>query len=266
MSNYEIIFVVLVYKNYNDLEDFYNSIKQVVNFSYKVVVIESFFTNEMSEKIKEIAYSNNSDYICVENRGYGYGNNIGLKISVEKYKSRYTIISNPDIIINKLDINELNKTKFDVMGPKIIRKDGKNQNPMYIKENYNNTYFLGYISKHHSKLLFYIYIIVYKISNLINKRAGILKVYALHGSFLIFNTDFIKYNLPLFDDNMFLFCEEHLLAYKFKKKNSKVIYNPNLIVYHKEDGSINLSNKDINSLNKILESYKYFFENYIVKG
>ena len=86
-----------------------------------------------------------------------------------------------------------------------------------------------------------------------------VKVYQLHGSFIIFTKALIDKFESLFDENMFLFAEESYLAYLLKNNNIPSYYFKSLYVIHKEDGSMKYRN-DINE--KLAESNIYLMEKY----
>ena len=62
----------------------------------------------------------------------------------------------------------------------------------------------------------------------------------------------------LYDENMFLFCEEEEVGNVALNKNIKLLYNNNLFVSHNEDGSVNLIKNKITQYEK--ESYIYCYE------
>ena len=93
---YDFVFVVLVYRNTKDLEDFFCSLK--VPYS-KVVVVNSFFDDKTEQEFQSIAQRNRADFISVPNKGYGFGNNTGCRYALENYKFKYLVISNADIEI-----------------------------------------------------------------------------------------------------------------------------------------------------------------------
>ena len=82
-----------------------------------------------------------------------------------------------------------------------------------------------------------------------------------HGSFLFFSAHALEIlgHRP-YDENLFLFAEEAVLAYRAKKLNLNTIYNRNIIVKHKEDGSMKMSNISIND--EVKKSNLYFFKQY----
>ena len=102
---YDFVFIVLVYKNTLDLEEFFLSLNLL---NTKVIVVDSFYDEVTSMAFENIALKYSASYLRVENRGYGYGNNMGIKYALAHYSFRYLIISNADIVVKQLDISDLN--------------------------------------------------------------------------------------------------------------------------------------------------------------
>jgi GT2 family glycosyltransferase len=65
---------------------------------------------------------------------------------------------------------------------------------------------------------------------------------AAHGAFVIYSRDiFDKIGLP-YDENMFLFAEESLLAHVLWEKQITIIMTKDIKILHYEDGSMNAAN------------------------
>jgi GT2 family glycosyltransferase len=262
------VFVVLVYKNITDLKDFLRSLKNI-NGTYKVIVVNSHFDQKTMEEVREFSLSHNCDFVDVENKGYGYGNNCGIDYATNHYKFKFIVISNPDIVIERLSINNLNGFEDSIIGPKIITLTGKNQNPYYISK-IGLTEFLKYTSAKFNTMLFlYAGVILNKINKFVRLKAGKSKkdefkrTYALHGSFIILGNKAIEKLGKLFDERMFLFVEEEHLARLANSKGVKMYYYQDAQVLHKEDGSVSLLNKNLNKI--LFESYIIYYENWVFK-
>lgn len=271
MKYYEVIFVVLTYRNVQDLPEFLKSIQDNINKKkYKVIVVNSYFDEMTLHEIQNTAVSNNCDFLNVENKGYGYGNNRGIEYAIKNYSFKYLIISNPDIIIENLDLELLNKYENCIVGPLIKTLNGKNQNPYYYSQ-INIVEWLIYYSHIKNKKIFaYLGIAINKIlrelmvlkSKIYKTKA--MKVYAVHGSFVIFGINTLKKLCEVYDENMFLFAEENHLARLAKSKNINTIIIPKLKVLHKEDGSTSLLASKIMS-QYAKESFITYYENWFGK-
>ena len=87
-----------------------------INFSAHVLIVEN--SNDSNFKqILESKYSNLNVVLSGKNLGYGAGNNFGL----ERVKTKYALILNPDVIVEKNFFEEMNiyfekKIDFHLMG------------------------------------------------------------------------------------------------------------------------------------------------------
>lgn len=243
METIDLVFVVLTYINCEDLKDFFASLCNV-KANYKVIVVDAFYSECCSEKIRDVAISYGAVYEKIDNKGYSYGNNRGIEIANHLFKYKYIIISNPDVIVNDLKLDELIKYDFDAMGPEIINKSNVKQNPMY----YNNNLFLRKFVyqglKENNKIKFYFAIGLSKLIRnfwrFIYRNNQIQQVFQIHGCFIIFSNHYIEGANNIFDENMFLFAEESYLAWKINKDKGRILYNKNISILHKEDGSMDL--------------------------
>lgn len=257
------IFVVLTYRNSTDLQEFIDSIKEQVQDDYQIIIVNSYYDDASKDLIKNIAEKNSCVFLDIENKGYSYGNNYGIQYALQNYEFDFLIVSNPDIIIKHFDANQLKK-EMSAYGPVIRTKNGKMQNP-YRKSYSPIGEFLTYwghrigISK-----LKYLYIVFNKIERelflktFMKSKQQKKKVYALHGSFQIFTSDLIKKYSPIFNNNMFLFCEEDWLSYRLRKEKVPMYMIKAVEVLHQEDGSFSQS-KNIKTAKEIQKSYMIYY-------
>lgn len=261
MKNVDFVFVLLTYRNFVDLQEFIESAKsQKINAAY--IVVDAFYDNESSEKIKAVAEMAQADYLSVPNKGYSYGNNYGIMFAKKNYDFKYLIVSNPDIIIKHLSIRLLEGMGDKVIGPKIMNSRNRMQNPMYESENLIEQKLIYRGLKNRNKPFFYAGVALNKLRRTIFlkcKGNKVSQVYQVHGSFVIFGRCVLDKLEKVYDENMFLFAEESYLAIKLKAEGVYTIYNPNILVNHKEDGSMSFRD-DISD--RLREGNIYVFEKY----
>lgn len=261
VKKYEYVFVILTYKNHTDLEEYLPNIAGKVS-DYKVIVVNAFCDEATEERIQKIAIANDCDFISVENRGYGYGNNRGIEYAMAHYSFDYLIISNPDILIRDFNPDrEKYKDKSVIIAPEIVTKKGKNQNPYWaVKFGFTEwLIYTGYRKK--SNLIKFSGIIINKFIRemfLLFHRKRDKKVFAAHGSFVIFSSKALEQLVPVYDENMFLFAEEALLAHICRQKKIPIIFSRSVHVDHKEDGSISVAK--INDGDILRTSVMYYYE------
>lgn len=256
------VIVVLIYGETTDVLCFDNSLKGKIN-DYKIIIVESFSNNENKIKNKIIANKIKADYLCVENRGYGYGNNIGIDYANKTYDYKFCIVSNADVELLKFNIDNIPQNNI-VIGPTIKTLSGKNQNPYWAIECKiaNKLIYIGFKYKLCVSLFF---------GRVINKiireffllwfRDKSKRVYALHGAFLIFSKDVTHKYFPIFDSGSFLYNEEMWLASCMQKEHVTMLLNKNIEIIHKEDGCSKTSKIDFNACAR--NSFIRFYEKQI---
>lgn len=179
-----------------------------------------------------------------QNLGYLGGAHFALRYYLETVKKlpQFVILSNPDIeIVDKDFFSQLStiQEEAEVLGPQIISVyKGDNQNPFYKNR----------ISQRKLKLIRFVttntalytgYRFLFNLKKLLkpsfqdNNRTEAIRVYAVHGAFIIFRDTFFK-NGGTLDYRLFLFGEEIYIAEMCRKFNMKMLYIPTLKVRHHE--------------------------------
>lgn len=264
MKVIDFIFVALVYRDYRDLNDLCESLKTHVKGSYKVVVVDAFYDEDTSKRVKEQSEILECDYVQIENRGYGFGNNRGIEFANTHYEYNWLIICNPDTILKSpISADGLSEYK-GIVAPDVIAKSGKHQNPYWAYENRlsEKLIYLGYNTG--KKLYTYIGVGINRFLRdffrLVNgiTSGKVNDIYACHGSFLFIRSDFAQ--RYYYDEEMFLFYEEACLAAEARAHNISVKYSDGIKVFHKEDGSMNLAN--IVEYPHLKESYIHYYTRY----
>ena len=264
---YNFIFCVLCYGNTKDLETYFQNVKKI-NGSYKVIVVDSFYSDGVRKKMRRIAEANNGDFIPVPNKGYGAGNNAGIKYAKEHYDFKFLAVTNSDIDFLSFDINEIADMEDNIVGPSIVTINGKKQNPY-------RPYYLGNIIelleywgfKYNSKMCLYAGVAVNKLLREVfawwyEKSGTKGRTYSVHGSCVIFGNSALEMLMDegtVFDENIFMFCEEMDIARRCRQRGIKLYYVPKLRIRHFEDGSINMAKK-FDEHSEERKSYLYCYE------
>ena len=267
MEQIKYIFVILVYRNTVDLVECLDSICAKVS-SYKTVVVNAYYDKSSQKEIERISSQYKCDFINIENKGYSYGNNIGIEFAIKNYSFEYVIVSNPDILIERFDDSLLtSEFKYDIIAPKITTVTGKAQNPAAVRRLPLSEYLVYKGYKTNSKLLLLCGLTISKLYRefILNvKKIGHKRVYAIycaHGSFLMLSKKLVETLKPVYDNNMFLFGEEGVLAFKAKRANLKTCYMDYISIRHKEDGSMKMS--EISMDGEMKKSNIYYYEKYV---
>ena len=264
MSNntHDFVFVVLVYRNTNDLVEFFANLSLP---NTKVIVVNSYYDEESEKAFKEIAENNAADFISVPNKGYGAGNNRGCEFALKNYKFRYLIISNADIEVKQMDLEQLIPYEDSIIAPKTLTLTGKNQNPFMIRHHpyidgvknwaFKNNYrkvikFFSMFSRIERE--FYLKVTYPMFHN--------NQVYAAHGAFVIIPYSIINKLCPIYNEKMFLFAEEEHLAQMAKCQKIPIVYLPQIKVLHKEDGSTGAIGDNFKYIREsCIEFYNYWY-------
>lgn len=261
-EKFKFVLIVLVYRNISDLVECIESVQKEIP-SCKVIVINAYYDDESLNKARDVAETNNCDFYNIENKGYSYGNNYGISKANEYYNYEYVIVSNPDITVDKFDDSKLVAGK--VYAPKIIAKSGRNQNPMVIKRNALAEHLIYIGLKKNNKYSFISGLALNKITRAIHqwKNHDGFKIYQAHGSFVIISKEIVDKLHPIYDENMFLFAEEGVMAVKVNNCGFDTIYTDNIVIHHKEDGSMSLGGLEVND--ELKKANIYFYEQYLLK-
>ena len=257
---FDFVFVVLVYRNTEDLKDFFHSFGVP---KAKVIVVNSFYDDTSENEFRRLANLFAADFISVPNKGYGAGNNAGVKYAQEHYEFKYLVISNADIKIENLNIALLERYGEAIVAPKILNLGGRNQNPsspFYPGRIYSAIKAWCFKGDHH-KLIWGVYAysrftkILYYMISPVRK-----KIFSAHGAFVILPSNIVRKLAPLYNEQMFLFIEEEYLGLRAHRLGIDTMYAPEIVIRHKEDGSMNMAN--INTFDKEKQSYLVYYEYY----
>ena len=205
MSNLQNLTVIIVtYRtNHDILDDCIKSIDQNV----KILIIENSDDAKFKEKY-ENKFNNVSVILTHKNLGYGGGNNFGFK----NIKTRYGLISNPDVVYNSNFFEEIDKYLIPEIEFSIIGVSYDNE------ENY-----LSYGSFDNKKN------IILKEKNY--EKNNLKEVDWVVGCSMLIDTNKIN-SSKLFDENIFLYFEEIDFCRQTKMNGGKVYSSSKLIVKH----------------------------------
>lgn len=263
---YDFVYVVLVYRNTLDLEQFF--IHQTTPNS-KVIVVNSFFDEKTETQFRKIALLNDADFISLPNKGYGFGNNRGCEFALKKYDFKYLIVSNADIEVVDFNIEMLAGCDSKIVAPRLVNKKGHNQNPanpyasskLYLR-------LMKFAFEHNKRRLLYIFAAVSRFRKLcFNLIYFFFKhdtIFAPHGAFTIISHSALLKLYPIYNENIFLFCEEPHLGCLARANQVSIVYKPTIKIFHKEDGSMNVAS--INIFEKTRESFLKFYNYWYEKN
>ncbi|HGL3006629.1 TPA: glycosyltransferase family 2 protein [Streptococcus pneumoniae] len=247
-------FVILHYRTSNDTIECIKSIQKLEG-DYKIVIVDNASQNGSIERV-EALFANNDEIVIIKNTknlGFAAGNNIGYAYARTQIKADMIAVLNNDIVIKQKDfINRIfelyRNSQFHIAGPDIVSLvDGHHQSPVVEK--------INSISKANKELF------KYRILRIINK-IGLYELMTrqpkkelnrisvadpmryqenviLHGSFVIFSPLYVSEEECAFRPDTFMYMEEPILYEYCMLKNYKTVFDPSIVIYHKEDSSAN---------------------------
>ena len=160
----------------------------------KKIIVENSSNHEFTNYLKE-KYKNIECYLTGKNLGMGSGNNFGI----EKSKTRYVMILNPDTILKPNTLNQIfeisKNLEFAILSPLSDNKDYPN----------------------------------YKVQKeLTNKKKGLFEVDQIDGYAMILDKQ--QFSDSFFDEKIFMYLENDDLCLRTKQDNKKIyIYSHSLI-------------------------------------
>lgn len=270
-------FVILHYLALEDTIECVESIINNINYqSYHIVIVDNnSYNNSYNELHKRYKKYSDIHLIKLEaNLGFAKGNNAGYKYAKDNLNVDFIILINNDTIIKQQDfitklISKYHESKFDILGPDIVStKNGLHQNPvnnsLLSKEDLEKKIRttkkkillnrIGYynIKSLTTKIIKSLGIKISRknIPNIFNYAVEAENI-QLHGSCLVFSPQYVnKYN-GLYSET-FMYGEEEILFYIASKEKLKIVYYPDVIIYHKEDISTDTFIKSNKSKRKFI--------------
>lgn len=262
-TKYKVIFIVLTYRNIQDLKDFFSH-NHVPNSH--TVVVNSYYDDETEQQLRIIAQENGASFLSVPNKGYGAGNNRGIEYAMNHFEFDYLVISNADIIIEKMSVNVLDKYANSIIAPKILNLRGKSQNPSvpFMPSETMEKFRYWIYSGNHKKVI-WLYFLLSRFKKVIYYAISKYRrrIFSAHGAFVIIPESVLKVLHPLYNEKMFLFNEEEYLGRLAISKKIETYYVPEILIRHKEDGSIKLDNTS--EFDRLKQSYMVYY-NYWIKN
>jgi len=190
MTSKNLTIVITTFRSEEKIENCLNSIDSNI----KVIIVENSnndkFKNDIEEKFKNVECILTND-----NLGYGKANNIGLK----KVSTKYSLILNPDTVLEKETISNFfiflkKNINFAILGP------SQNENLSELKvQEYNHTSLV---------------------------EADSVKGFAM----FLYMPKIV--DIGFFDENFFLYLEEIDLCKRLKKLNEKIYIDENIKIFH----------------------------------
>ena len=249
----------MVIVNYNDYKNTIKFIESILSYKIieHIVIVDNCSTDNSVKEIEKICNNKIKLIKNISNKGYGSGINLGSKYLIEHYDVKYIIVSNTDIIINcEEDLKTLlsfMRNNIAIIGPTILENGDINRGwkvPSVFVDCLLNLPIIH--RKIRKKLLFYK-------NDAYNSDKTVVE--AVSGCFFIINAKAFV-DVDFFDENIFLYYEENVIASKLKAKNYQNLIINNVKVIHNHSVTIDKSFNRIKKFKVLKKSQRYFHKTY----
>ena len=256
--------VVLNYKDYKTTIAAVECQRAIKEIDY-IVIVDNASNNESAINLSKLSNDKITFIESDENRGYSAGNNIGIKYLIEERQCDIIGIVNPDVILTdefvKQIIEDFSHTDYAMITglqqkpngaiserfcwPKITR-----WNIIFLNERVLNRIFNNndkYIEK---KLL---------------EKQDIVSVDTVEGCCFFIRSDDLK-NINYLDEDIFLFHEEDILAYKLACRGRKIGIDKRVSFLHNHSTVIKSIYSAIEMDKIALKSREIIFKKYFTES
>lgn len=265
--------VSCVILNYNDSETAVRQARRIYGYESLnyVVVVDNHSTDNSWEALLQLKEESSKIILLKarENGGYGAGNNLGIRYSYEELKADYVLIANPDTVFTNTCVKNLTEvlTKHKnvaAVAPRMIDPVfGKQLNGWKLTGFWGSLIKTGPVLKRTLGRLLTGYL---DYSEKYFKGRKAVYTDAVHGSLLMVDAEKML-GCGGYDEKVFLYNEEDILAWKFKEAGYGTVLLLCQTYRHEHSASISKSIKSIISRQKLRhESALYYYENYLRIG
>lgn len=259
--------VAVIIVEFNDAEEtikYVNKISEYDNIQ-RIVVVDNCSTNPNT--INVLKKIENQKVVILQsdkNGGYSYGNNFGIRY-LEEVHEEYDniIISNPDIDITEDAIDRClevlqSDDKIGIVAPRMFNSKNK---PIRRSSWKVRTFGLDVI--HSTRLLEAVFYKKLRKGEYLEKdyEKELLEVEAISGAFFIIKYNVLK-EIGMFDENVFLFYEEDILAKKMQEKGYQTMSVNDVNFIHYESQTIGKTLSYYKKMNQLYKSKMYYQKRY----
>lgn len=240
--------------NYNDHESTIRLANQLTQYKAisHVVVVDNCSNDDSYQYLKDC----DAKFDLVKsnsNNGYGSGNNIGISYLIEHYSSENILICNPDISISDETIKQMEfelqrNESLAVIAPIMIIPGKNSVSAWELPTKKQYIFSLGIILARLPKWI--------KYDSSYASDSRLKKVGCVAGSLFAFNSK--RVNLPLFDENIFLYCEETVLGLLVQKNNKEVALLCDAQYEHLHSTSISKAYSSLRKRHKLMINSKMY--------
>lgn len=255
--------MIVLVLNYNDYETTETFVCSVIDYDTveHIVVVDNKSTDDSFVKLKALEGEKVDVISSASNLGYGGGNNLGIRYIVSKYSPKRILLCNPDVIIEENVILSLdkfleNQKEYGIAAPFMLSSNGEKafNTAFRVPRKWEYIFSIGLLTSKFVKSFYY--------PNITNAKDEFLDVGAVAGSLFMMDVEKMLEH-GMYDENIFLYCEETVLSLKMQKANIKTALLPNLSFVHNHGVTINKSYSNPVKKQKVfLKSKLYVIKKY----
>ena len=258
MSNQQqtLAIITVVYENYNVLDDFLESLSSQTNKNFHLYCIDvSVHRNKID--FKDVA----GETIYAENKGYAHGINIGLKKAQSDGFNSFCIINNDTYYQKDFTDKTLNSIldhPSSIIGGKIYYAPGYEYHKKRYKK-YDSGKVIWYAG---GRIDWNNCLTPHLGVDEVDKRQHnkVKEIDFVTGALMLFDKNVIE-KTGIWDENYFLYYEDADFCVRAKRAGVNLLYDPSLIIWHKNAQSTGGSGSHIHlkyqRINRLKFGLKY---------
>lgn len=265
--------------NYNTIDDAIRASHSVIenaeNDNYVICIADNASSNQNDrDKLASLSESKIITTQLSSNGGYAKGNNDAIKYVLKTYDPKYIVVMNPDVFliekgtIEKL-IERIENEGYPVIGGQPLVWNFHYGNDPRIQQNIRKVQNAFDVCLTSFYPLRFIFSKRYKDITFLDKipYEKEIRYHVPSGAFFVIQKDVFE-KIGMFDENTFLYYEEHILGYKLKSHGYMMLFVPSLVVKHEHGKSTGFSRLSVSKygMKATLDSKLYYLNEYLKKG
>ncbi|MCI9185206.1 MAG: glycosyltransferase family 2 protein [Lachnospiraceae bacterium] len=250
--------------NYNDAETVEGLVGRIQNFSCldRIIIVDNASTDDSWPRLRRLCGGKVEAVQAGKNGGYGAGNNLGIRHAVESNGATHILVANPDVSFTEDCIAGMARVfcrhpKVGVVAAAMEdREFGKTPNAWRLHGFVGQLMFMGPICR---RLFCWM---LYYPRPCFRKGKGVY-VDVVHGSLLMVDGAAFE-ACKGYDEGIFLYQEEDVLAYRMRALGLRTVLLPSLVYQHQHGASTGKSYQSQLARQRLREkSVLYYMKHYL---
>lgn len=256
--------VACVILNYNDADNTIELVHQIEDYSSidHIIVVDNVSSDDSMQKFEKLSNKKVTIHSSLKNGGYGYGNNFGIRLAKEIFGCKYAFVATPDVRFDENTVtNVLSGFKEDTKIKAITSVQHLPNDDPYL----STAWFLPTKAQYIFSALFFLRnIFSLKMVDFIAAGQTSIKAECIAGSFLCVECEAFL-SIGGFDENIFLYCEETTLGFRYKAAGyeMRVVTDSYYYHYHETGSTVKNIKSNINRSKMLLKSRRYVLQTYL---